>query len=450
MTVNGHPEPVLGLPAGFLWGASTSSYQIEGAAAEDGRGPSVWDTLCRMQGRVKNGDTGDVACDHYHRYAEDVELMRKIGLDAYRFSIAWPRVLPRGRGKANAKGLDFYDRLIDMLLEAGIQPWVCLYHSDLPQALEDLGGWTSRDSAGWFADYALLAARRYGDRVRHWATFNEQSVSTLFGFLWGWSPPSLSDRAVYFRAVHHQNLAHGAAIDVLRDSVRGASLGVIHNRQRVYPERNDRAHEAAVAPLDVHWNDLFPDPQILGCYPAPLAEEIEPHVQAGDLARICRPLDWFGLNHYGPLWAKADPSAVFGFHLGAAPDGLPSTEIGWGVDPDAFRYELVNTHKRYHLPVYVTENGFGSDRDQPDDHGRVEDFRRIAYLEAYLQALAAAVAAGADVRGYFVWSLLDNFEWGAGYANRFGLVFVDFETQRRIPKASASWYGELIRSQRSG
>ena len=442
--------PKLDLPAGFLWGVSTSSYQIEGAAHEDGRAPSVWDTHCRQKGRVNNDDTGDVACDHYHRYAEDVGLMKDIGLDAYRFSIAWPRVLPRGRGKANGRGLDFYDRLIDAVLEAGIQPWICLYHWDLPQALEDLGGWINRDSAGWFADYALLTARRYGDRVKHWATFNEQNVSTIFGFALNWTPPGIADRAAYYRAVHHQNLAHGMAIDVLRDSVPGASLGVIHNRQIVYPERHDPAHQAAVAPMDAHWNDIFPDPQILGVYPELVADEIEPYVRAGDLARICRPLDWFGLNHYGPMWAKVDPNAVFGFHLGAAPEEMPHSEIGWAIHPEAFHYELLNVHRRYKLPIYVTENGCGSDKDQPDEAGRVHDAHRIAYLRDYTQAMAEAVADGADVRGYFVWSLLDNFEWGSGYANRFGLVYVGFETQKRLPKTSAQWYGELIRNNRGG
>lgn len=442
------PAALLGLPADFIWGASTSSYQIEGAANEDGRMPGVWDTFCKMKGRINNDDTGDVACDHYHRYSEDIALMQEMGLDAYRFSISWPRVLPHGRGRINSKGLDFYDRLIDALLEAGIEPWVCLYHWDFPQALADLGGWINRDSSGWFADYAMLMARRYGDRVKHWATFNEQNVSTLFGFALNWTPPAIADRASYLQAVHHQNLAHGAAVDVLREWVANASIGVIHNRQAVYPERRDSAHQRAVAPMDVYWNRIFPDPQILGFYPVEIAEELDAYQQAGDMRRICRPLDWFGLNHYGPLWAKVDPSTVFGFHLGAGPEELPHPEVGWTIHPEVFQAELLDTYRRYRLPIYVTENGCGGDKDKPDEAGRVLDTHRIAYLRDYTRAMAEAVLAGADVRGYFVWSLLDNFEWGSGYANRFGLIYVDFVTQQRIPKASSAWYSALMRVNR--
>jgi beta-glucosidase len=439
------PAPALGLSPGFVWGASTSSYQIEGAANEDGRAASIWDTYCKRKG-VANGDTGDVACDHYHRYAEDIRIMAELGIQAYRFSIAWPRVLPRGRGAVNQKGLDFYDRLIDGLLAAGIEPWICLYHWDLPQVLQDKGGWANRDSAGWFADYAMLAARRYGDRVRHWATFNEQSVATMFGYLWGWSAPASTDRAGYFSAVHHQNLAHGFGIDVLRATVPNASLGIIHNRQVVYPQRRDPAHLAAVEPMDAHWNGIFPDPQILGHYPNLVADDIEPWLQAGDMSRICRPLDWFGLNHYGPLWARVDAESMFGFGMGAGPDDPPHPELGWTIYPEAFTLELLRTHRRYGLPVYVTENGCGSDRELADETGFVQDNHRLAFLSEYMAAMSAAVAQGADVRGYFVWSLLDVFEWGAGLSNRFGIVRVDFDSLKRTPKASASWYADLIKA----
>lgn len=441
--------PALGLPPGFLWGASTSSYQVEGAANEDGRAPSVWDTYCRMKGRVLNGDTGDIACDHYRRYPEDIALMRELGVDVYRFSIAWSRVLPRGRGAANEKGLAFYDRLIDATLEAGIQPWICLYHWDLPQALQELGGWTNRDCAGRFGDYALLCARRYGDRVKHWATFNEQNVSTLFGYVFDCMPPGVSDRVAYMRAVHHQNLAHGAGIDALRSTVSGASLGVVHNRQVVYPERRDPAQQAAVAPMDAHWNLIFPDPQILGRYPALVAEEMEAYVRPGDMQRICRPLDWFGLNHYSPVWAALDAQGALGFRMGAAPAELPVTDIGWAICPEAFALELKTIHERYKLPIYVTENGCGSDKDRPDAGGQIRDAHRVDFLNRYLQAMADAMRAGVDVRGYFVWSLLDNFEWNSGYANRFGLVYVDFADLGRIPKASFRWFAETIRANRN-
>ncbi|NYZ12449.1 beta-glucosidase [Azospirillum sp. RWY-5-1] len=437
-----------GFPPGFLWGVSTSAYQIEGAAAQDGRGPSIWDTRCRVPGGVVNGDTGDVACDHYHRYAEDIALMRGLGVGAYRFSVAWPRVLPRGRGAPNDKGLDFYDRLIDAVLEAGIEPWLCLYHWDLPQSLHDLGGWANRDVAGWFADYAVLVARRYGDRVKHFATVNEPSVFTLFGYAIPWAAPGITDRAMNLRAIHHVNLAHGAGVDVLRDHVPGVSIGAIHNCQPVIPATDSEADREAAAFLDEHWNLAFPDPQLLGRYPSRLAALIEPHMQAGDMARICRPTDWIGLNHYGPIFAKADASTTWGFGWADLPDGAEDHGIGWPVFPEMFRDELVRLTRRYRLPVYVAENGC-SGNDTPDANGAVDDPRRIRYLTLYTDAMRDAMRAGADVRGYFVWSLLDSFEWGSGYGPRFGLVHVDFPTGTRTPKSSARWYAELIRRSRT-
>lgn len=435
------------LPRDFVWGVSTSSYQIEGAAQEDGRGLSIWDTHCRMKGRVANGDTGEVACDHYHRYAEDVGLMHDLGVGAYRFSVAWPRVLPQGRGAVNDKGLDFYDRLVDALLAKGIEPWLCLYHWDLPQALDDLGGWTNRDAAGWFADYTALVARRFGDRVKRFATFNEFSVFTLFGYAFGWNAPAIADRAAHLKAIHHVNMAHGAAIDVLRALVPGASLGAIHNRQLVLPEKDTPENRAAAELLDEHWNRAFPDPQLLGHYPPAIARAMDPYVRAGDMALISRPLDWFGLNHYGPIYTRADPDWLWGFAWGSAPDEMPRSDIGWAIHPEAFRDELLSLSKRYRLPIYVTENGCGG-KDKVEANGAVDDRHRIAYFREYTRAMADAVKGGADVRGYFVWSLLDNFEWGSGYGDRFGLVHVDYETQRRTPKSSYRWYAELIQEHR--
>jgi beta-glucosidase len=384
----------------FLWGVSTSSFQIEGAAHVDGRGDSIWDTYCRQQGRIKGGDTGDIACDHYHRFGEDIALMRDLGIDAYRFSISWPRLLPRGRGAANEPGLAFYDRLIDALLAADIEPWICLYHWDLPQALHELGGWQNRDIAGWFADYAALVGRRYGDRVRRFATFNEPCVFTLFGYGLGWNAPGITDKAALHKAIHHVNLSHGAAIDVLRTMVPQASLGAIHNRQPCFP--------AGTSPADA---------------------------------------DWFGLNHYSPHYIKAD-SNLIGATFAAPPPEVPRTPIGWPIVPDAFRDTLLDIHRRFRTPIYVLENGTAAD-DAPDGAGHVQDAGRIAYLQAYTDAMQDAIAAGADVRGYFVWSLLDNFEWGSGYSQRFGLVYVDFPTQKRIPKASARWYADLIAARRT-
>jgi beta-glucosidase len=439
-------SPRAGWPTGFIWGVSTSSYQIEGAAKEDGRGPSIWDVRSYL-GRIDNHDTGDVACDHYHRYREDIALMKELGVDAYRFSVAWPRVLPRGRGAANEAGLAFYDRLIDGLLEEGIEPWLCLYHWDLPQELSDLGGWTERDIVGWFADYTSLVAKRYGDRVKRFATFNEPGVFTLFGYAMDWGAPGLLDRVAHAKAIHHVNLAHGAAVDAIRALVPASSIGCIHNRQPILPESDRPADKDAARLLHCLWNEAFPDPQILGEYPADLLPFIAPFERTGDMAQIRRPVDWFGVNHYGPIFAKADPATAWGFAWGDAPADAPVSEIGWPIYPEMFRGELIEISSRYGLPIYVTENGCGGN-DEPGDEGDLNDQRRIDYLRIHIDAMSEAIQAGADVRGYFVWSLLDNFEWGAGYANRFGIVSVDFATGRRRIKASGRWYADLIRKSR--
>ncbi|MGE0667933.1 MAG: GH1 family beta-glucosidase [Sphingomonadales bacterium] len=427
-------------PSSFLWGASTSAYQIEGAAHEDGRGASIWDTRCLIPGKVADGRSGDVACDHYHRYAEDIGLMKELGLGAYRFSVAWPRVLPAGRGAINEKGLDFYDRLIDGVLSAGIEPWLCLYHWDLPQALHDLGGWTSRDSAHWFADYAALIAGRYGDRVKRWATFNEFNVFTMFGYAIDWAAPGITDKAAHLQAIHHVNLAHGDGAAVLRGMVGDASIGAIHNVQPVIPEDDAPWTAEAAALLDEHWNLAFADPQCLGRYPPRTAAAIEPYVHEGDMARIRQMLDWFGVNHYGPIFAKADPSTTWGYGWGSARDDVPSVDIGWTIHPDAFRQTLLGVSSRYGLPVYVTESGCGDPTNAVDDTGRV------LFLAEYVKSMRQAMDQGADVRGYFVWSLLDAFEWGSGYTTRFGIIHVDFATLQRTLKTSAGWYRDLARS----
>jgi beta-glucosidase len=431
------------LRSDFVWGVSTSSFQIEGGAHDDGRGDSIWDTFCRQAGSIRNGDTGDMACDHYHRYADDVSLMRDLGVGGYRFSIAWPRVLPQGRGGSNEPGLAYYERLIDALLAAKIEPWICLYHWDLPQALSNLGGWQNRDIAGWFADYAALIARRYGDRVKRFATFNEPGVFTLFGYGFGWHAPGISDRAALLKAVHHVNLAHGAAVDVLRASVPAASIGAVHNRQPVLAASDAPEDQAAAHAFAEHWNSAFPDPQQFGCYPPALARDIEPYVRPGDMARIARPVDWFGLNHYAPNYIRSDANNPIGYMFAGPPPGTPLTAIGWPIEPSAFRDTLLDVHRRFRLPIYVLENGTAND-DSLDEAGQVVDLPRIDYLRAYTTAMQEAAAAGADVRGYFVWSLLDNFEWNSGYSQRFGLVYVDFATLRRIPKSSARWYADLI------
>ena len=427
----------------FIWGVSTSSFQIEGATREDGRGQSVWDTYCDKK-TIANHDTGEVACDHYHRYAEDIALMRSLGVAAYRFSVAWPRVLPLGRGAANEPGLAFYDRLIDGLLAAGIEPWLCLFHWDLPQALDDLGGWTARDCVQWFADYAALVARRYGDRVKRFGTFNEPSVFTMFGYGLGGGVRDTTGIDTLHRAIHHVNLAHGAAVDVIRALVPASSIGCIHNYHPCIPATP--ADKAAAERFHAYWNLAFPDPQCLGVYPATLQAAIEPYMQAGDLVRIQRPVDWFGLNHYGPIYARTDAAARLGFGYGDKPPGTALTPMGWPIVPAAFGDALRSIAKRYRLPIYVLENGLGG-YDKSDVNGAVDDPERIAYLAAYIDAMNEA-ATDADIRGYFVWSLLDNFEWDYGYSVRFGITYVDYPTQRRIPKSSFQWYADLIKAAR--
>ena len=446
-----HPTPVADLPStaslrpDFVWGVSTSSFQIEGATKEDGRGPSIWDVYCQ-NGEIRNRDTGDVACDHYHRYREDVALMQRLGVQAYRFSVAWPRVLPQGRGPVNEPGLAFYDRLVDELLAAGIEPWLCLYHWDLPQALEDLGGWQNREAVKWFADYTALIAARLGDRVKRFATFNEPSIFSLFSRSLGKGDRSSSEDALY-RATHHVNLAHGAAVDVLREQVSGASIGCIHNLQPCWPSSASEADAAAAARLDLYWNNAFPDVQCRGEYPPAMRPAIEPHLQPGDLERICRPVDWFGLNHYSPVYTKALPTAMLGYDFGDKPAGIPLTPIGWPINPEAFGETLRLAHDSYRLPIYVLENGLGN-FDKPNETGAVVDPDRVAFLRRYIGAMNDTAAAGVDVRGYFVWSLLDNFEWMSGYGERFGITYVDYASQRRIPKSSFHWYADLIRTTR--
>jgi beta-glucosidase len=335
--------------------------------------------------------------------------------------------------------------LIDAILAAGIEPWLCLYHWDLPQPLDDLGGWTTRDCVGWFADYTRLVAERYGDRVKRFATFNEPSIFTLFGFGFG-GKSATSNVDLLHRAIHHINLAHGTAVNILRARVAGASVGAIHNYQPCLP--STPADRQAAECCDAYWNRAFPDPQCLGAYPELMQAAIAPYMQAGDVACIRERLDWFGLNHYSPVFLKADPDAALGFGFGERPPEIPLTPYGWPIMPGSFRDALLQVAERYALPIYVLENGLGS-YEKPDESGAVIDRERIAYLRAYIGAMNDAASAGADIRGYFVWSLLDNFEWEAGYSVRFGLTYVDYPTQRRIPKASFEWYRDLIRAARN-
>ncbi|MGW6913063.1 GH1 family beta-glucosidase [Kitasatospora sp. NPDC054939] len=432
----------LDLPPGFRWGASTAAYQIEGAVDEDGRGPSVWDTFVARPGAVRDGHTGAVACDHYHRYPEDVALLAGLGVDGYRFSLAWPRIRPTGTGAVNAAGLAFYDRLVDALLAAGITPLPTLYHWDLPQALEDAGGWLNRDTAYRFAEYAALAADRLGDRIPAWITLNEPFVHMVYGYALGIHAPGRTLMLDALPAAHHQLLAHGLAASALHE--RGLDVMIANNLTPVRPATSAPADLAAAQAYDALHNRLFTDPLLLGSYPDLAALGVDPDlggcVHEGDLKLIAgTPLAGLGVNYYNPTRIAAPTEPGLPFTFVDIPD-VPRTAFGWPVVPDGLRELLVGLRDRYGTalpPLTVTENGC-STTEGTDDPARID------YLATHLDALAAAVAEGVDVRGYYAWSLLDNFEWAEGYHQRFGLVHVDFATQKRTPRASYAWYRDLI------
>ena len=436
---------MLRFPEGFVWGVSTSSYQIEGGAPDDGRGRSIWDTYCATPGKVANGDDGSVACDHYHRYPEDLDLLRTLGASVYRFSIMWPRVMPEGTGRLNEKGLDFYDRVVDGLLERGLRAWPCLYHWDLPQALQDRGGWTNRDSASWFADYAAVMARRLGDRVENWVTFNEPSVSAWIGHEEGRHAPGLTDPRAAVRAAHHINLAHGRAVATLRDLTPRAGVGFVLPMHKARPLPRFAERDAHLADLfEDKWNGVFLDPVYFGRYPASLTDRFAEHVVPGDLEEINRPVDFLGVNHYFPSYVEAAGGEAWPFRHAEPPFYFRRTEMNWAIDGSAFYEALMILKHRYrNPPVYVTENG-GAFLDCAQADGRVDDQDRIAYYKDYLANLHRAMAEGADIRGFMPWSLLDNFEWARGYDKRFGLVHVDYRTQKRTPKASFDFMRAVI------
>ena len=432
----------------FLWGASTCAYQIEGAATEDGRSPSIWDTFCRQPGKIERGETGDVACDHYHRYKEDVLLMKRLGLDAYRFSISWPRVLPTGKGQANLPGIDFYQRLVDELLAHEIAPWVCFYHWDLPQALQDRGGWTNRDTASWYTDYVLLMAEKLGDRVKHFVMLNEPMVVAFLGHYLGIHAPGTKSKEAFLATTHHLNLALGSGLTALRAQGGDWQLGTVTNLGLGIS--NDPADAEAVQRHDELLFWPFLDPVLLGRYPEALVPFIEPFVQSGDLTLLQHPLDFLGINYYFPERVRRDPSSPLGFVDGQIPKGVERTEMGWEVRPQSFTDILLAVRARFPKlpPIYITENGAAfADPVAPD--GSVDDPRRVAFLERHIAAMITAKRKGIPIEGYFVWSILDNFEWAYGYRPRFGLVHVDFATQKRTPKTSYERFGSWIRSARA-
>ncbi|MEU9047540.1 MULTISPECIES: GH1 family beta-glucosidase [unclassified Kitasatospora] len=451
------------LPAGFRFGAATAAYQIEGAHDEDGRGPSIWDTFSHTPGRTLGGATGDTACDHYHRYPEDVALLRGLGVDSYRFSIAWPRLLPRGTGSVNRKGLDFYDRLIDELLDAGIAPAATLYHWDLPQALEDRGGWRVRETAESFAEYAALVAERYGDRVDRWITLNEPFCSAFVGYAEGRHAPGAQEGRGALAAAHHLLVAHGLAVRELRAGGAG-EVGITLNLDRLHAASSLPEDRAARRRAEVLHNEVWTAPLFAGRYPAHEADTWcgladGPWRRPGDLDLIGAPLDFLGVNFYRPITVAAayhrtdDVDRRTAVDIGVTeldPYGTRHTTMGWPVVPTALTELLRGLHARYPQlpPVWITENG-SAEADSLTPDGRVHDAERIDYLAGHLAAVADAIAAGVDVRGYYVWSLLDNFEWGRGYEQRFGLVHVDYDTLTRTPKDSYHWYRGLITAHRA-
>ncbi|MFI5866113.1 GH1 family beta-glucosidase [Streptomyces sp. NPDC051546] len=449
-------------PPGFRWGTATAAYQIEGAAALDGRAPSIWDTFSHTPGKVLGGDTGDTAADHYHRMAEDVGLMSRLGVSDYRFSVAWPRVQPTGRGPAAQRGLDFYRRLVDALLEAGIRPVATLYHWDLPQELEDRGGWPERGTAERFAEYAGLVAQALGDRVASWTTLNEPWCAAFLGYAAGVHAPGRIEPAAALRAAHHLNLAHGLGVRALRAQLpRSAEVSLTLNLHAVRPLTDAAPDRDAARRIDAVGNRIFLDPVFHGRLPPDLVGDTAAltdwsFVRDGDLAAAREPLDWLGVNYYSPTVVAAagpgEPAAERAPSPWPGAEGRvrflpapgPRTEMDWPVDPDGL-YELLARLREElpGVPLVITENGAAyADRVGPD--GEVADPQRIAYLRGHLESVHRAIADGADVRGYFVWSLLDNFEWAYGYGKRFGIVHVDFATQRRTPKDSARWYADVI------
>jgi len=440
-------EGLLRFPDGFVWGAATAAYQIEGAWNEDGKGPSTWDTFCHKPRKILDGSSGDVACDHYHRYQEDVEVMAELGLPAYRFSISWPRILPQGRGAVNAAGLDFYDRLVDALLAKQIEPYLTLYHWDLPQALEDLGGWASRDTAQYFAEYARIVAERLGDRVTHWITHNEPVVVSLLGYFMGEYAPGEQNPTAAFQAAHHLLLSHGWAAEAARAASPGTTeIGIVQHLRPVHPATDTDEDRQAASRYDGVVNRFFLDPIFLGRYPedtVALLEIIMPEIEDGDMKAISTPIDFLGVNYYTRFVVRHDPSMML---IEASEVQPPDSEYSqlWEIYKPGLYEMLTRLHSDYKPKrILITENGIPVP-DGLDLDGRVRDYRRTAYLRDNLAQLHRAMAGGVPVEGYFVWSLLDNFEWSHGYQARFGIVYLDYETQKRIIKESGRWYAQVI------
>lgn len=434
-------------PENFLWGTATASFQVEGAGREDGRSESIWDRFCRTPGKVYGGDNGEVSCDQYHRYAEDIQLMAAAGVHAYRFSIAWPRIIPGGVGKPNPAGIAYYKRLIAALKAEGIEPVVTLYHWDLPQTLQDAGGWTNRATAEAFAEYARVCFAEFGGDVKRWITVNEPYCSAYMGYLFGGHAPGIKDPASAYRAVHHLNLAHGLAVKVYRSMGLGGTIGLVWNLVTPRPSRNREEDRRAVERTIDHETRMFTSPVLAKGYPALVEEKkIALPIEAGDMETIAQPIDFIGLNYYTERPIAGDPIDPHAIH--GRPSSERLTDMGWPVVPEGLMRQLrwINAETGGSLPFYIMENGC-AERDTPtveDGHRRVRDPLRVEYLRTHLSTCSRAIAEGIPLAGYFVWSFIDNFEWAYGYSKRFGIVYCDYATLERIPKDSYYFYRDVI------
>jgi beta-glucosidase len=439
--------PRVTFPSDFLWGTATASYQIEGAWDEDGKGESIWDRFSHTEGNVRNGDTGDIACDHYHRYKDDVALMKELGMRAYRFSVSWPRIFPTGRGRVNPKGIDFYNRLVDELLAANIEPLVTLYHWDLPVALQDEGGWANRAMVEAFSQYAGTMAEALGDRVKHWVIFNEPAVFVLAAYIAGIHPPGLRDGALGMRASHIANLAQAAAFRVMKATGRANNVGTTLSMSSAFPASNSEQDRSAAERYHALTNVWFLEPLLKGTYPEPFLKPVDPGrigVENGDMEKVRADLDFIGINLYTRAVVAHDEGEIQRGLREVRVQDAPRTEMGWEVYPDSLYAMIKRIADDYPgKPIYVTENGC-SYGDAPDEKGVVDDQRRIDYYRGYIGGVARAMAEGAPVKSYFAWTLMDNFEWTFGYSQRFGLVYVDHATQQRTIKNSGYWFRDLI------
>ncbi len=434
-------------PNDFIWGTATAAYQIEGAWNKDGKGESIWDRFCHQDGNILNGDTGDIACDHYHRWEQDLDLLKQFDIKNYRFSIAWTRILPDGIGEINQAGVDFYNILIDGMIDRGITPWVTMYHWDLPQALQDKGGWTNRDIIEWFKNYAETLVKLFGDRVKNWVIFNEPSVHSWLGHGLGFHAPGFKTKESYLKAVHHINLAIAQTYNDLKPQYPNLNIGSSYTLLPNYPENENNLNDQKAADyLFCFWNTNHFDPLLKGFYPDMMANDFSPYIENGDLETIQADLDFIGIQHYNAIHAKYDDNFIFNSFFGDKPKDVPQTDYGWMIKPEDFEKCLVWLSDNYDLTgkniaMTITENG-AAFHDEPVNK-ICNDNRRINYLNSYLNAVKNSIDRGAPINGYFIWSFMDNFEWADGYSQRFGVVHVNYETLERTPKESLKWFSKL-------